>query len=540
MILLDVPFSEKDAAKSLGARWNPSEKKWYIPENLQEDTSAFQKWLPGLDTSDNSISDEQGLPQANTQQNGKQVGIPLSSLMNQVQQAIRGGIPGAVWVVAEVANLNERRGHLYLELAETQDSGQQLANCRAMIWQSTAGRLLEKFTSQTGSEMAIGQKLLLLVEPTFHEKFGFSLVIQDIDPSFTLGELEAKVQAIRQQLIDEKLYDLNKQYSLPNDFFRLAVIAPPEAAGLGDFRADADLLSDAGLCEFKYFYSAFQGDKVEFEMSAAIAAFQAIHASIPFDALIIIRGGGAKLDLQPLNNYILAKALAEVKIPVMTGIGHERDLTLLDEISAAKFDTPSKVIWAVANAIFSAGQNAQGHWHYIVQASQLHIQKQKQIVGDFNTSIVENSQKSIQKEQLLLGPIFTKIEHLSQRIVQEHKSHLKQLNETVQLQTQSQLNIKKEQLNQLYKVVCEQPSRILTVAKSQLKQSIGFVLSSGPKTQLNRGFAMITNSKNLPITSVKDFAKQDQVSIKFKDGSINASPIQNTTTLISNDRNENE
>jgi len=290
MILLDVPFAEKETAKSLGARWNPAEKKWYVPEDLTTEIDKFNRWLPSSNNKVQSLTtsplDSSAIPA-----NDKQLGIPLSSLMHKVQQAIRVSITDLVWVIAEVANINERRGHYYFELAETLDDGQQVANCRAMIWQSNT-KLLDKFSAETGSEIAIGQKLLLLVEPTFHEKFGFSLVIQDLDPSYTLGELEAKLQAIRQQLIDEKLYDKNKQFSFPNDFFRLAVISPPDAAGLGDFRADANLLVKAELCEFKYFYSAFQGEKVEQEMQAAFAAFLCLHESKPFDALIIIRGGG--------------------------------------------------------------------------------------------------------------------------------------------------------------------------------------------------------------------------------------------------------
>lgn len=519
MILLDVPFAEKEAAKLLGARWNPSEKKWYIPESLAEDTAPFEKWIPG-----SQIVSNHPLEQGSIPANDKQIGIPLSSLMNQVQQAIRGGIPGAVWVIAEVANLNERRGHLYLELAETLDSGQQLANCRAMIWQSNTTRLLDKFSSQTGSNLNIGQKLLLLVEPTFHEKFGFSLVIQDIDPSYTLGELEAKVQAIRQRLIAENLYDLNKQYSMPNDFFRLAVIAPPSAAGLGDFRADADLLADMDLCEFKYFYSAFQGEKVATEMQAAFAAFQALHSSIPFDALIIIRGGGAKLDLQPLNDYNLAKLIAETTIPVMCGIGHERDSTMLDEVSAVKFDTPSKVISAIANSIFHAAQNAKNNWNYIEQACQLHVQKQQQIIAELKQSVIKNSQREIQNQQRLVAPLFTEIQHLSSRILQENKNNLSQLNSTIKLQTKARISVQKEQLNQFNSVVKEVPTRLLNMAKLHLKQTIGFILSSGPKTQLARGFVLVTNELDKPITSVNSLIAEDLVTLKFKDGTIQVTP----------------
>ncbi len=516
MILLDVPFAEKETAKSLGARWNPAEKKWYVPDDLAAELDKFNRWIPGAETITSSPLAKDAIPA-----NDKQVGVPLSHLMTQVQQAIRFSITDYIWVIAEVANLNERRGHVYFELAETLDDGQQVANCRAMIWQSN-NRVLKKFSAETGSEIAVGQKILLLVEPTFHEKFGFSLVIQDIDPSYTLGELEAKVQAVRKQLIDEKLYDRNKQFSLPTDFFRLAVIAPPNAAGLGDFRADADLLAESGLCEFKYFYSAFQGDKVESEMLGAFGVFAAMHGSKPFDALIIIRGGGAKLDLQPLNSYQIAKLIAETDLPVITGIGHERDKTILDEVSAVTFDTPSKVVGAIMSAIFSAAQQAKQNWFYIEKSSQIYVQKQRQLIGELNQTIILSSQSSIQKQQQKLLPLMMQIEQQCKLAVNNQKNQIKQLDSTIKLQVVSRLNQQKEQLNYSQNIIKTYPRTILARAKNQLKQTIGFILSSGVNTQLNRGFAMVSDKNGKPLTTCKQAKQQQHFNIQFKDGSIDA------------------
>lgn len=520
MILLDVPFAEKETAKSLGARWNPAEKKWYIPENLESEADKFNRWLPSQQSQTQQIIDSpldiKAIPA-----NDKQVGIPLSHLMTQVQQAIRLSIIDFVWVIAEVANLNERRGHHYFELAETLDDGQQVANCRAMIWQSNT-HILDKFKTETGSEVSVGQKLLLLVEPTFHEKFGFSLVIQDIDPSYTLGELEAKVQAIRKQLIDEKLYDLNKQFSLPKDFFRLAVIVPPNAAGLGDFRADADLLANRKLCEFKYFYCTFQGDKVEAEMEGAFSAFHALHKANPFDALIIIRGGGAKLDLQPLNSYKLAKMIAETNLPVMTGIGHERDQTILDEVSAVKFDTPSKVVNAIVNAIFSSAQQAKQNWFLIEKSSQIYVQKQKQLMTELNQIIIHSSKTLIQQQQQALLPLIMQVEQLCKLAINKQKSEVKQLDSTINLQTVSILNQQKEQLNYSKHIINTTPKIMIERTKNQLKQAISFILSSGVNSQLNRGFTMILDQKGNPLTTTKQAKQANNFKIKFKDGTINA------------------
>lgn len=522
MILLDVPFAEKEAAKSLGARWNPLEKKWYVPDELEADLAPFSKWLPLAAITESTLSSN-AIP-ANDQQKG----VSLSQLMAQVQGALRQAFPGGVWVKAEVANLNERRGHIYLELSETAESGQPIATCRAMIWQSQAKRLLERFALETGSELQVGQKVLFLAEVNFHEKFGFSLVVQDLDPSFTLGEIEANLNKIRQQLIAEKLYDLNKAFPLPEDFFRVAVIAPPNAAGLGDFRADADLLQASHLCDFKYFYSAFQGDKVEAEMVAAFDAFNGLHQIEPFDALIIIRGGGAKLDLNPLNLYSLAKQIAQAPIPVLTGIGHERDSTLLDEVACQRFDTPSKVIAGIRHIIFNQAQKAQQHWTLIESASRLYIEQQKQSLQNFERTVQKQSLEITEALKQHLSPVNFQIQRQSFALLEKQKHQLLQLNQNIHYQVNGSLNLQKQQLLHFEQTLKQMPFNLIAQAKQKNKQWIQFILSSGPKTQLNRGFAIVKDKQGIPIKSAQKAQQQAQIEITFSDGSLNAIPMDNT------------
>lgn len=521
MIILDVPFKEKEQAKSLGARWNPLEKKWYIPEELESDTTPFQKWLPVQQIVQSSLDADA------TPANEQDKGITLSQLMYQVQSALRLSFPGAVWVKAEIANLNERRGHWYLELSETAESGQSIASCRAMIWQSQVQRILARFEQETGTPLKSGQKILLLAEVNFHEKFGFSLVIQDIDPSFTLGELEANLHKIRQQLIAEKLYDQNKQQLVPSDYFRVAVIAPPNAAGLGDFRADADMLQNAQLCEFKYFYSAFQGEQVENEMTAAFEAFEALNASNSFDALIIIRGGGAKLDLNPLNSYLIAKKIAETPIAVLTGIGHERDNTLLDEVAAVRFDTPSKVIAAIRQSIFQGAQKAQQNWFLIEKASQLYIHQQKQTLSQLEKTVQQQSLSITEKLKGRLAPLHYQIQRMSLSTIQKQKYALKEAQQTVQHQVQTHLNAQKHWLNQYIEQVKSEPYKKLSEARMNSKQWMGFILSSGPKVQLNRGFTLVKDPQGNPIKSAKVAQLKSHIKIVFHDGEIEAMPMEN-------------
>lgn len=530
MIFLDVPFKEKDHAKSLGARWDSASKKWYVPHELSEQTDAFQKWLAPtlIDTSLVNVTaqqrtDDTGLNLGFGQAAEKvQKGATLSSVLKEVQYALANRFPGALWVMAEIANLNERRGHLYLELTESNAQGQTLAQCRAMLWASQAPRILTQFETQTGSALAIGQKVLLLAEMTFHEQYGFSMVVQDIDPSYTLGELEANVNNIRKQLILEGIYTQNKQLTLPKDFFRVAVIAPPAAAGLGDFRIDADILQKTGLCEFTYFYSAFQGESVESEMSAAFEAMQSLHSAHAFDALVIIRGGGAKLDLNSLNKYTLAKHICLAKLPVLTGIGHERDNTILDEVAQSRFDTPSKVIAAIRQAIFSQAHLAQQHWQHIDQASRLWVRQAQNHLQQLNHGIGQNSQNLVYRWKNQLVPLKHQLERRCDAVVRNASQTITQLNQVVNAQTSNKINLKKLQLQQHHTQISIESKRVVEQKRQQMVQWIGFILSSGPKTQLNRGFVIAKDQNGQPLKTAQQALKSQTVHLVFMDGTLKA------------------
>lgn len=518
MTFLDVPFKEKDQAKSLGARWDSVSRKWYVPNELADQLELFDRWLP--------LEQQAAIQPQNTQKGDllkeEQKGARLSVVLRNVQSALRLSFPGALWVIAEIANINRNRGHLYLELSETNSQGQTLASCRAMLWQSHVERLLGRFQLETGSELAVGQKVLLLAEVNFHEQYGFSLVIQDIDPSFTLGELEANLNEIRKQLISEKLYQLNKQLTLADDFFRVAVIAPPAAAGLGDFRADADALQQAGLCEFKYFYSAFQGDQVETEMLAAFDAIQSLHAANPFDALVILRGGGAKLDLNMLNLYPIARKICESKLPVLTGIGHERDNTILDEVAHTRYDTPSKVIADIRNHIFQQAHKAKQNWIQIEQASRLKVRQLENQLEQFDHLLQTNSQACLYFWKDKLEPLKYQLQRQGQQKLQVTAQRLEQLHQNINTAVIKQVDTVKVTLEQNQAAVLNEARRSVAYQHDQIIQWIAFILSSGPKTQLNRGFVIAKTDQGKPVKTAEQAKEIGHLKLQFIDGEVSA------------------
>jgi exodeoxyribonuclease VII large subunit len=253
-------------------------------------------------------------------------------------------------------------GHWYLDVAERDPFGKVLAQTRAIIWRRNAEIIVSHFARSTGAELAPGVKLLVRVRPEFHPQYGFSLHIDAIDPTYTLGELEARRRQIRTRLKSEGVFQANRSLPPVWDYTRVLVLAPNNAAGLGDFRSEATRLEHHGLCSFVYVHSRFQGEGAPAEMIGALRSAlerSKQHTRSQLDAIVIIRGGGSANDLSWLDDYALTSFICNCPIPVLTGIGHERDNTLLDEVAHRRYDTPSKVVAGIEQHIYHRTREAK-------------------------------------------------------------------------------------------------------------------------------------------------------------------------------------
>jgi exodeoxyribonuclease VII large subunit len=252
-----------------------------------------------------------------------------------------------------------------LTLTERNERGDILAQIKGVIWETRAVPITAKFEQATGEGLKTDIKILCLAHVRFDPLYGLDLIIEDVDPSCTLGDLAAKLARIRQKLQEAGLYDLNKRLPAPIEYVRVAVISPETLAGLGDFRREADLLHQAGLCDFHFFQATFQGVEAPSSIQNAIVQALTVHKQRAFDALVVIRGGGAVTDLAWLNDLDLAKLLCQSRTPVYTGVGHERDSTILDEIAHVRFDTPSKVALHISSTIKDSALAAIQAWERI-------------------------------------------------------------------------------------------------------------------------------------------------------------------------------
>ncbi|EYB69320.1 exodeoxyribonuclease VII large subunit [Deinococcus phoenicis] len=283
--------------------------------------------------------------------------LDLADVLLYVGQVIARGVPGAVWVRAEIASLTDRR-HLYLDLVQVGAEG-EVAKCRATVWARERFALEGKFRRATGGTLTAGLKVLLFCTAEFHPQYGFSLNVLDVAPEFTLGDAALRLDALRETLVREGVYGLNRALPAPQDFARVAVISPREAAGLGDFRRETDALEAAGAVQFLYLEATFQGREAAGSLTRAVAQAREAHAREPLDALVVIRGGGAVTDLAWLNDLEVARALATFPVPVITGLGHARDDTLPDEVACLRTDTPSKAAALLVRTVAAAAAQAQ-------------------------------------------------------------------------------------------------------------------------------------------------------------------------------------
>lgn len=281
--------------------------------------------------------------------------LSLSQYLSTVQEVIQIAFNEPVWVKAEIRNLSIKGGHYYLELAEKDEhTDKVIASCKATIWKSSASKMVLKFERESGIELSKDLNVLIKVKARFDPQYGFSVNVEAIDSSYTLGDIAKRYQQILERLTTEGLMNKNKLLATPFDIQNVLVIAPENAAGLGDFRKDADVLDQAGVCHFVYHSATFQGN------TAANSIIESLSSGLrqwandldsPPDLIVIIRGGGAVNDLAYLNDYDLAALLCKRSVPIWVGIGHEKDRTILDEVAHRSFDTPSKVIGGIRNLI---------------------------------------------------------------------------------------------------------------------------------------------------------------------------------------------
>ena len=392
--------------------------------------------------------------------------LSLYELNNLVRSALEQVLPYCYRVTAEVLEARTATtGHCYLELVEKSAAGEGIiARAAAHIWHRRWQSLCPRFEQVTGRRLTAGMKVLLTVEIDFHEQYGYSLNVVDIDPIYTLGDMARQRQETLRRLADDGVLELNRELPLPRPLSRIAVISSPTAAGYGDFCRQ---LEQSGYpFHLQLFPALLQGSGVE---QSVISALDTIAAERDkWDTVVIIRGGGAVSDLSGFERYELAANIAQFPLPVLTGIGHERDETVADRVAHSAFKTPTAV------AAFLIDIRRQ-EWKLLDELSgQMAIALRRQLTA-------RREQLSALGHQCS-GSLLRSLHH--------HRSRLQAMEKDVQASVRQALALRREDLRTDEKMIRTTTALHLRSARERLALLEKNVALASPQRILRMGFSL--------------------------------------------------
>jgi len=399
--------------------------------------------------------------------------LSLYELNRAIKNTLSASLPDMYWVRAETSDVRENQnGHCYLEFIQKDEQKRNiLAKARASIWANTYRMLKPYFESETNQRFVSGLKVLVLVSVEFHELYGYSLNVHNIDPSYTLGDQARNRAMIIRQLEEEGVLSLNKELQLPSITNRIAVISSPTAAGYEDFCNQLENNNSGFVFYIKLFPAIMQGERTE---DSILTALDRINEHTDnFDAVVIIRGGGSTSDLSCFDSYMLAASCAQFPLPVITGIGHERDDTVVDIVAHTRAKTPTAVAEFLVNRMMDS------------ESELLFLQEQ----------IISRTKQILQNESVRFNIITT---HFSYLLKEQTKEKITVLDKIAFRLKSSALNLLKEKNHQLE-------------VKNQYLELIS------PENILKKGYTL-TLKNNKIVKSISIIEKGDNIITMFHDG----------------------
>ena len=336
------------------------------------------------------------------------------------------------WVEAELSEVRESRGHCYMELVQKEEqTNTPIARASAKCWRSTWSMVEPYFLRTTGQALRAGMKVRLKVYPQFHEAFGFSWIVTDVDATYTLGDMAKKRQDIIRQLKEEGVFDLQKSLRLPLFCQHIAVISSETAAGYGDFSAQLRDNEYGFHFSTRLFPAIMQGEQVE---QSIIAALDGIYRQIDdFDCVVIIRGGGATADMSGFDTLALAENVAQFPIPIITGIGHDRDECVLDMVSHTRVKTPTAAAALLIDNLKQVLDTLTDAQQRITRYTQLKLSTLKAQLGNLQSSIPHLLTVIMTRQHTRIDTLAQRIPLLADRRLTQEKHRLELMSEKVKM-----------------------------------------------------------------------------------------------------------
>ena len=412
-----------------------------------------------------------------------------------VQAVLQSEFCDRYWVVAELSEVRRRPGsHCYIELIEKETNGNRLlAKTSAVIWNGTYDAIVPEFERATGVPFASGIKVLLQVSLSFHEIYGLKFVVEDIDPSFTLGEQQLRRQQILDQLKADGVLTLNQELDFPQLPLRVAIVSSASAAGYGDFMKQ--LNASPFAFQTQLFPAIMQGDRVE---ESVIAALEEIaEQESEWDLVVIIRGGGAVSDLNGFEFYLLAAHVAQFPLPVLTGIGHERDETVIDLVAHRRLKTPTAVA------------------AFLIET----LRDESEVLADFSQTIKSVTETLLLREEECLKQTEVNLATNVLHALQSAEQRLQLLTQNIGGGASAYLAKWNERMH-FFDMQIEQGSRqVLHTSEQKLDALEKVVHMADPQRILDLGFSL-TLKDGQPISDVATLTEGDRVVTLLKNGKV--------------------
>ena len=426
-------------------------------------------------------------------------GMTLSEFNARIERHVN-GVPSLQnqWVIAETSDLRlNRSGHCYTELIEKDDRGTTIAKIGAAIWAGTYRDLYNKFLRSTGQVLATGMKVMVKVTVNFHSLYGMKVVINDIDPNYTLGDMARQRQEIINRLTAEGIIDLNKELPWPEVPQRIAIISAEGAAGYGDFMNQLTG-NPYGLQFYTCLFNAvMQGAQT---VPTVMAAMDRINRHIDlFDCVVIIRGGGATSELNSFDNYDLASYVANFPIPVIVGIGHERDVTVLDYVAALRVKTPT----AAAETLIQRGTTALAH------------------LDELQDAVVTAVRDTVSQAREHLAFFTTMIPAAARHLIDTNRIRLDNHARNIPFAAQGLIVNQRTRLERAVERMGDAASRALQRELQRLVALGDKATLLSPVNTLQRGYSLVRRGDKC-VTAADQLHSGDQITVQFATGTTDA------------------
>lgn len=347
--------------------------------------------------------------------------VTLSQLNDYLRRVIEQNFAYPLWVIFEIHHVSHSRGHYFLECVERDATTDEIvATMDAVVWYTTAQKLIEEHGALVDELLRSGLKVCALCQVDYHPRWGLKLKILDIDPGYTLGEMELQRRAVLARLEREGLMERNRQVPLPPIIKRIAVISSPKAAGLQDFYVQLRDNPYGYTFRVHLYEASVQGDRAVYEIVHQLERIP----TEQYDVVAIVRGGGARLDLTVFDAYEIARAIALCPIPVVTGIGHERDRSVADMVAHTALKTPTALAeWIVAhNARFeSTLVELAGR---IQRMAAWHVQRERQVIEQYAQQLRYAAERTISHQYYRLTQVRDHFAHQSRRLIEVQRQRI--------------------------------------------------------------------------------------------------------------------